>query len=215
MADYFLVHDARTFAQELRPALGAAWRARSFEPCRAVCLGLIPAADEYVRRYRIGPEEPLVRRVAAGLPYDRTFWRTLVGEVLLFAAVEVPQLQTNAVALCRLLAPDQAEADPRPQWPPIRQALAGSRDLTFGLAVYRPEHAGHNDPADVARLAAYLEGVHPELWTPDGLAGLPDLLTEEDRAEELEFVREWFPALVGLYQRCHDAGRVLVVEQIP
>jgi hypothetical protein len=104
--------------------------------------------------------------------------------------------------------------DGRLHQPPIRQALGGSRDHTFGPTVYRPEHAGFNDAGDVARLADYLAAVRPERWSPADLAGLPDLADEEERAEELAFVREWFPVLVDLYQRCRAAGRVLVIERI-
>ena len=60
----------------------------------------------------------------------------------------------------------------RESLPPILQAHRGSRDLTFGAAVYRPEHAGYNNAADVARLADYLAAVRPEHWTPADLAGL-------------------------------------------
>jgi hypothetical protein len=45
-----------------------------------------------------------VGQVARGLPYDRHFWRALVGEVLLFAADDIPEFQTCADTLCCLLA---------------------------------------------------------------------------------------------------------------
>jgi hypothetical protein len=216
MADYFLCLDGETFTRQVRPALAASWARRSFEPCRALCAGLGPAALEYARRYHTGADEPLVSLVAAGLPFDRARWRTLVGEVLLFAALEIPEFQTNADALCRLLAAEEAPAGgvPREQFSPIRQALRGSRDLTFGAAVYRPEHAGYNDAGDVARLADYLAAVRPERWTPDDLRGLPDVEGEEERADELEFVREWSPVLVDLYMRTREQNHVLVIESI-
>jgi hypothetical protein len=41
---------------------------------------------------------------------------------------------------------------------------------------------------------------------------LPDLGTEEDRADELEFTREWFPSLLALYQRASDQGQLIICE---
>ena len=35
-----------------------------------------------------------------------------------------------------------------------------------------------------------------------------------EREEELAYVRDWFPALVDLYRRCADAGRVIVCETL-
>src|SRR5438552_2377314 len=79
MAEYFLVHDAAAFEGEVRPALAAAWRRRSFEPCRPLCARLAPAARSYAERYHTGPEEFVLEKVAGGLPFDRTIWRTVAG----------------------------------------------------------------------------------------------------------------------------------------
>jgi hypothetical protein len=103
---------------------------------------------------------------------------------------------------------------PRERYVPIQQVLRGSRDVTFGAAVYRPEQAGYNDLDDVTRLAGYLAAVQPERWTVDDLRLLRDVEDEDERADELAFVREWFPVLVELYRRCQAAGRVLVIESI-
>src|SRR5262249_3264739 len=91
MADYFLVLDAATFEGRARPALAAAWRARSFVPCRDLCAALTPSAHSYAERYHTGAGEPLLCQVFRGLPFDRGNWRTLVGEVLLFSALEIPE----------------------------------------------------------------------------------------------------------------------------
>jgi hypothetical protein len=214
MADYFLVHDRASFENDIRPALGASWRQRSFGPCRAVCAALAPAAVAFAQRYHTAAHESFVARMAAGLPFDRAFWRMLAGEVLLVAAAEIPEVQTCPDTLCRLLA-GGAEPDlPRERMPPILQAHRGSRDLTFGTAVYRPEHAGYNNAADVARLAKYLAAVRPEAWTPDALCGAEAADDAEARADELAFAREWFPALCDLYQQAHRRGRVIVLESI-
>jgi hypothetical protein len=216
MAEYFLCLDAEVFLQCIRPALADSWRQRSFAPCRTLCNELLPAARDYTQRYHTGEEETLVARVAAGFPFDRACWRLLAGEVLLFAAVEIPELQSNAETLCCLLAPEQyrSGATIREQFAPIQQVLRGSRDVTFGAAVYRPEQAGYNGPDDVTRLAAYLAAVQPERWTVDDLRPLRDMEDEDDRADELAFVREWFPVLVELYQRCQAERRVLIIESI-
>jgi hypothetical protein len=216
MAEYFLCLNGETFLNEIRPALAASWRVRSFEPCRSLCDQLLPAVRAYMQRYHLGEEETLVAHVAAGLVFDRAYWRQLVGEVLLFAAVEIPEFQSNAETLICLLAPEQyrRETSVREQFAPIQQVFRGSRDVTFGAAVYRPEHAGYNDADDVTRLAAYLASVDSRHWSLDDLRALPDMQNDDERADELAFIREWFPVLVDLYQRARSAKHVLVIEDI-
>jgi hypothetical protein len=126
-------------------------------------------------------------------------------------------LQTSADTLCCLLAPEQyraGETAPEKR-APIQQALFGSQDLTFGTTVYRPDRAGYNGVGDVVRLAGYLAGVRPERWTVADLGDWREADSDEERAEELEFVREWLPVLVDLYRRAAAEGRVLVHESIP
>ncbi len=203
MADYFLMLDAAAFEGRIRPALAASWRLRGFDPCRALCAELVSPARAYAERYHVGGDESMPARVAAGLPFARDYWRALVAEVLLYTAVEIPEFQTCEDALCLLLPPG-----------PIRQAHRGARDLTFGAAVYRPEHAGYNNADDVARLAGYLASVRPAEWAPDALIGLPGAEDVEERAEELAFAREWFPSLADLFKRARDRGCVLVHEDL-
>lgn len=216
MAEYFLSLDAETFLRRIRPALAESWRQRRFDPCRLLCHELLPAAKDYRRRYHIGDAETLVTRVVEGLPFDRAGWRLLAGEVLLFAAIEIPEFPSNAETLCCLLAPEQYGRTEvaREQFAPIQQALRGSQDVRFGAAVYRPEQAGYNDPGDVARLTDYLAAVQPQRWTVEDLRLLRDTADDDERADELAFVREWFPVLVELYQRAKTEERVLVIENI-
>jgi hypothetical protein len=215
MADYFFVLDAADFETRLRPALTAAYRRRSFEPLRPAAAELTAAARLYGERYHAGGDEPLLARLEHGLTFDRLLWRTLVSEILLFTAMEIPEFQTNADALCLLLAPShyQEQVTERARLAPIQQAHRGSRDLTFGAAVYRPDQAGCNTAADVARLADYLQAVRPDAWTDAELIGLRDV-PPEDLADELAFTQEWFPALVDLYRRAQTAGRMIVHESI-
>jgi hypothetical protein len=128
--------------------------------------------------------------------------------------VDIPDIQTSPEALAYLLTPDRRAEGPIPRerfsW--IQQVHFGARDLVFGGGFYRPEQAGYNDSDDVARLAEYLAAVQTDHWTPDALRDVPDLGGEEERAEELEFVREWFPPLQQLYQQARAQGRLVVCE---
>lgn len=213
MALYFLLLDEPAFAGRLVPPLADAYRRRNFAPCRALCASLLPAAAAFRDSFFAGPAEPLLARVVRGVPFDRTLWRAVVGEVLLFAAAEVPELETAPEALACLLAPGHGRADdlPRAQLAPVQQAHFGSRDLVFGPAAYRPEHVGLNDLADTRRLADYLAGVDPNAWGAADLAGLREV-DDAERAEELEYVREWFPALRDVYRRAAERGQVVVCE---
>jgi hypothetical protein len=218
MAEYFLAVDAELFQNRIRPTLAEIWRRRRFEHGRALCRELLPRARAYLRQSHPGEEdETLIARIAAEeLPFDRACWRTLVGEVLLFSACEIPELQTNTDSLCWLVARASCPREPtvRSMLSAMEQVFLGSRDLTFGAAVYRPQQAGYNDRDDVARLADYLASLQPERWTVADLHDLPGLENAEERADELAFVREWFPMLVDMYQRAHAQRHVLVIESI-
>jgi hypothetical protein len=216
MAEYYFVLDSAHFDGQARPALTEAWRLRSFEPARAFCTALLAAARDFAERYHTGATESLVEHIAAApLRFDRLLWRALVGEVLLFSALDIPEFQINAETLTCLLAPWQFAEGwiDRANFAPVQQALAGSRDLTFGTAVYRPAHAGLNTADDIRRLAAYLARIRPEDWNEENLTALTDL-PAEDRADELAFAREWFPSLVGLYTRAAADERIIVHESI-
>jgi hypothetical protein len=215
MAEYYFLLDAAAFEQSMRPALAASWKQRSFEPCRALCASLLPAARAFTERYHTGGDEPLLARALRGLPFDRHAWRALVAETLLFGAAEIPEFQVCAETLCCLLAPEHYRAgiQERSLLAPIQQAHFGARDLTFGPAVYRPEFAGWNNADDVRRLADYLGSVRPETWTVADLSGLREV-PDDERADELEFAREWFPALADTYRRAALDACVVVHESI-
>ncbi len=216
MADFFLVHDRSIFEERLRPALTAAWRQRSFDPCIPLGRDWAATARDYAERYHVNPDEIVLLQLEQGLHFDRAIWRTIVGELLLFAACEIPEFSNCFATLLHLLSPDtpSVEMVPREKRPEIHQALFGSRDLAFGAALYRPEYAGWNDQADTARLAIWLSSIQPDRWTTQDLATLPELEDEEDRADELAFAREWFSVLTDLYRRTAAAGRILMLERI-
>ncbi len=169
---------------------------------RPLCAELAAAAVAFAERYHTGPDEPLLAQVVRGLPFDRDFWRLLVGEVLLYGADSVPEILTAPDTLGCLLGHSA----------PIRQANFGTRDLVFGGGFYRPDAAGYNDTADVARLADYLTAIDATRWTADDLAGLREFNDDAERADELEFAREALSALGGLYRAARAAGQVVVCE---
>ena len=134
--------------------------------------------------------------------------RLLASEVLLFSAAELPELETPLATFAALL--HQEVTDDRPRFPPIQQAIQGSRDVAFGGAFYRPDHAGWNDLDDVRRLSDWLATVDGTAWRDEDLLEF----AEEDRADELEFAREWFPALSQMYWRAADQGWVIACETV-
>lgn len=225
--DFFLVLPTDLFEGQIRPALSHSYRGRSFEPCRILCQTLVPAVRAYQERYFSGSTESMLEQVARGRSFDRSWWKQLVGEVLLYAAVEVPEFQLASDTWCCLLAAElyhrnQAGIDPsdsqaflgsRERFAPIQQALWGTQDLTFGSAVYRPDQAGLNLGPDVRRLADYLEGIEPSQWQESSLEGLRGC-EPDDWAEELAYARDWFPELRALYRRVADGEQVVVQEQI-
>jgi hypothetical protein len=213
---YFLLLSETLFRKRLRPAMAASWLQRSFEPCRSLCAETLPSARAFADRYHVNLEQAIVGNLAAGMAFDRDLWTALVGEVLWFNASEIPDIPTAPEALCCLLAPDRfALGDvPRDQFAPIQQALYGTRDLVLGGRYYRPDQVGYNEAADIARLADYLASIDPQRWTPNDLVALKELTDEEERADELEYVRDWFPALCELYQRARQREEIVVCEII-
>jgi hypothetical protein len=214
MPSYYLLLDARAFHEQIRPALAASWRQRSFAPCQPLCQSLLPAARSFQEQYHVAAGELLLTQVAAGLPYDRRYWQLLAGEVLFVSATEIPLIQITPEVLCCLLAPEQyrAGAVPRERFAPIQQAYYGTREVWFGGKAYCLEHAGWNDADDVARLDAYLGSLDPDRWTAADLRDFREVLDPAERAEELELARDWFPELRGLYRRAHSRGQMVLCE---
>jgi hypothetical protein len=212
---YFYVHDGEPFHQQLAPALIAAWRRRSFEPCRALCASLVPRIKDFVLPFQPAPGESLVSLVAQGLPFARDYFGHLVGELLLYAAAEMPEILTAPDTLCCILAPEQyrEQSDCRDQFAPIQQAHYGSRDVVFG-GYYRPEAAAYNDVNDVIYLARYLAAIRPETWTLHQLVNWQEHADRDEVEEELEFARERFADLSALYARLAIKGQVLVSETL-
>jgi hypothetical protein len=214
MAVYFLVLDCQPFHQEILPALASSWQARSFEPGRALCEKVLTRARDFAERYYI-TTEPLLAQVSKGLPFNRLFWQHVAGELLWYSAVDIPEMQTSPETLTLLLAPKAQNwsDNARSQWPAIVQAHWGSRDLRIGATVYRPDQAGVNDAGDVARLSDYLNSIRPETWRAADLAAVPDL-PEEEREEELAYLRDWFGPLQAMYAHAAELKRVIICETL-
>jgi hypothetical protein len=214
MPVYYFLLDAPFFEQEIRPALAASWRERSFAPCRPVCRTLLAAAHSFLHDAHTRQDDSLIDRVANGLAFDRHFWTSLAGEMVLFAAKEIPEIQIAPETLCWLLTsqPDREGLVPRERFAPIQQAHYGSQYLTFGSRTYRPQACGINESDDVRRLGRYLADLRPNDWTS---AALEELIPNEgDRDDELEFAREWFPALLDLYHRAESRQQIVIAEML-
>ena len=61
--------------------------------------------------------------------------------------------------------------------------------------------------------AATLHAIEPASWTAAALAPLPDLADDADRADELAYVRDWWPALVGVYEQAQLSRQIIVCER--
>jgi hypothetical protein len=149
------------------------------------------------------------------LSFDRGTWRTLIGELLLFAADDIPEIPDIFATLALLLDPMTPWAtDDRQAFGPWHRLCRGTRDLRFGGVFYRPEKAGINDVDDVCKLAAYLATIDLTRRTPADLQILPGLDSAEDRAGELEFIKDAFPTVRRLYEHARQHRQVIICEEI-
>ena len=200
MADYLLIHEDAAFAR-LRPSLGDAYVRRSFCGLEAQLGPWREAARAYARSYHIDPGEIFLLGVEPATPFSRAAWRTLVGELLVVTADELPELPGHLESLGRLLPA-----------PLAREALRGCADLVFGLATYRPGMAGFNSVEENERLLGELRAVDPSAWTESMLVS--ETIDPEEAREELLDARDGYAFVVELYERVVRAGRVIVFEDI-
>ena len=205
---YLYLVRAAFFRDLMHPVLAESWRRRSFVPCRDLCARIIAASTQHV------PDDSLLRQID-DLPFYRNSWRTLVGEAILFGCEEMPLVQMAPQTLSCLLAPEQYLGGElsRCAFAPIQQVQFGSRDLTFGGTVYRPDHAGQNDEREVRRLLDYLNGVDLEAWREEMLCPMPELTSADEREEELAYVRDWWSPLVDVYRRAVERDCIVVCEE--
>jgi hypothetical protein len=211
---FFYLLPANEFHGHIRPALTASWQQHSFAPCRELCTEILPRANAFREKAASADEQPLLSEVARGIAFDRTLWKLLVGEILMYSAAETPFLEFVCAALCRLHGEAAPESTQRAEFTPILQVHFGAQDLRFGGGFYRPEHAGFNDTPDVPRLASFLEEIDPGAWDPALLEGLPGCESAEDREEELDLVRDWFPSLRAVYRGAAERRQIIVCESL-
>ncbi len=206
---YFYLLEGRFYREVMAPALASAYRQRSWVACGDLCRRLLAENDEI-------PPDSLIRAVLAGLRFERLFWQGLVGECLVHGASAIPRFATAPASLCCLLAPDNYRHPdlPRAGYAPIQQVHFGTRELRFGAGYYRPDHAGINNEADVDRLAGYLASVDASAWTADQLKPIRELSDDAECADELAYVRDWWPSLVELYQEARAKNWIVVCEEV-
>src|SRR5262245_17995157 len=204
---YFMAIPADWFHTRLSGSLRMCWRLRSFAPAVEICRELAISARRFIQREAGSEMPPLTLLVPEGLTFAPDRWRTLSGELMLFGAAELPELETPLESYSAVMGLEMPCF--RADFTPIQQAILGGRDLQFG-GYYRPDHAGWNDLADIARLHSWFAAIDMEKWTSAGLTHVP----MEDRDDELAFLREWFPALRAMCCRCHDRELVLASEEI-
>jgi hypothetical protein len=204
---YFMAIPEAWFHVKLSGSLRTCWRQRSFTPAVEICRELAESARSFVQRGGEADTPPLTLLVPRRLAFDLERWRTLAGELMLFGAAALPELETPLESYAVVLGLEMPCF--RGDFTPLQQAILGGRDLRFG-AGYRPDQAGWNDLADIRRLRSWLDGIDPENWSSAGLTHLPP----EERADELAFLREWFPSLRDVYRRCEQARWVLVSEEL-
>ncbi len=213
MLPFFYLFQESFFLKNMLPALTEAWKQKQFLPCRELC-------GHLVRKEPSMPDHAMNRQVSQGIGFDKSYWKCLVGECLVYGAVDVPRVTITPQTVCALIDPSPhaslracgIDAMPRPYGSLVLQALFGSRDLAFGTAFYRPDRAGWNDAADCARLLVYLQSIRTDNWRTEDLAALVELADPEERQEELLHAREWWPDFVELYQTAVEDGLMLVCE---
>jgi hypothetical protein len=212
---YFMLVDLAFFQDRVRPALSASWRSRSFEPCQELRDSLIVAGHDFAERFHCNFEDSLLHHFRADMPFDRSLWRGLVSEVLLYGAKQIPEVPDVFDGLARLLnCQVQGDAsNSREQFDPLQQIQHGSRDLCFGGGYYRPEHAGYNSLEDVARLTAYLDSIRTDTWKVSDLDETPGLDAEDAHAE-LEYAGQGFKVVCDLYHQAQVDKHIVVCEDL-
>lgn len=198
MPHYFYLHDERQWRDHLAPVLTTCWRLRRWQP-------LLPWLGQVTSL----PADSLAAEVLAGAPFQRQTWTTVVGELLVLAAEDVPRIEIEPLALCGVVCGADWQERSRSDFHPIHQIFLGSQDLRFGAAFYRPLHAGWNDLTDVSRLLFFLESMDPATWR---LEAKDTSMGELEKQEELEYLQQGWADLVKLYRKAHHHGWMVVAE---
>ena len=196
MSLIFYLHDREFLLDRVTPILRECWKKKSFAPGQAFFAELTDHWPEFRDLHHFNQGTPLFAAMNH-LPCDAFFWSSLVGEILLYTALEIPYLEVDS----ELLLATNGE--------PMKEVLFGSRPIQMGR-IYRRDQAGWSLPEDLTRFATFLNEVHPEDWH------LPSEfrsdLSEEDREDDLEMSREWYPNLREMVLKAAEKQQILVSE---
>ncbi|GIW80457.1 MAG: hypothetical protein KatS3mg105_2264 [Gemmatales bacterium] len=209
---YFLAHDMSYFDGEIAPVLARCRSRRSFACARTLCERLLPRAERFHAPYAL-PADIWLRLVLEGKPYDRRTWRLLAGEILIYAATEVPAIQVCPPTLLALVGQISTDGSkPQATAGLMANALFGHDDIRFGAFFYRPGSAGMNRCRETARIADYLVSLDPASWSANAL--LPFLESEDDCREELALARESVKDLAEFYSRACSSRQMVICESV-
>jgi len=107
MPIYFMLLDARQFHQDIVPALSISWRQRSFALLAPDFMPPSAARRAELRgEVHVPGGQTIHGQGCARLAIDRDRWKLVVGEILLFAAAEVPEIEVVPETMLCLLAAD-------------------------------------------------------------------------------------------------------------
>lgn len=209
---YFYVHDASWFHGTLIPALTDAWQHRSFHSCKGVCQRIIANCSESPDEFIVHPGSTLSAHIVAGQPFDYAGWKILVGEALALGAAEIPIVPEILPALKHLMRTSLHEN--RECFSPVQQIELGTREIRLGGVAYRPDFSGVNQETDIERLESFLVSFDAEAWKPDDLFGMPGLEDEDQRHDELEYLRQEHPHLTAILTRAKSNHQIIVCEYL-
>jgi hypothetical protein len=204
---YFYLIPSNRFQKQVVPALTLSWQSHDLRKIKELQGKLTAAGDKATEADQSKQPKTMGQLTNEMLAFRADVWRLLVGETLLLAAEELPEIETPLESWAKLMNQDLTGL--RPRFTPIEKAVLGGRDLFLGC-YYRPENAGWNDYAGVCELAAWLRSAQPETWRAESLTQVPP----EEREEELAYAKEWLGLFTRMYEHAARAGFVVVCERI-
>jgi hypothetical protein len=195
----FLLHNPQFFRTCIVPAVAASFRDRSFAAFSQLEPRIASRIDRFAERALLTPNERPLFADCRTLTFHRRTWRYLVGELLLYAADEIPDFPIEPDLLSQFLPTDL-----------IRRLHTGSRELTFEGIPYRPENSGFHDAADVANITPQLRTMDCSHWPAERLVDVP----AEDREHELAYARQCFKELQCMYESAIAHDYLIVCEEV-
>ncbi len=199
MAEYYYLHSREWFEQQLIPAFANSWRRRSFDPLHRLCQSADDRITSFVEGNHLPQDGLLLLGLDGATPFHRALWTTLVGELLLVLAEEVPLISPLPESLRRI---------PSEQFiAPLHDALFGRRNLVLGSTIYRPGKVGWNNFDDVVHLSKLLDTLSVTNLSAS------HCITEWT-AEEYEDLEDFTAQLRAMYQQSRERNCVVVAESI-